>query len=77
VALLRIGVCGGRPSKKNSAGSSTEISNELTALLDWQTEFLKTFSHTPAELREYKHTCDRVRELFAEMAQSNAEQKAG
>jgi hypothetical protein len=57
--------------KKNTR-SSTEISNELTVLLDWQTEFFKNLSHTPSELSEYRQSCARVRELFAEMEQAKA-----
>jgi hypothetical protein len=61
---------------KKNVRSSTEISNELTILLDWQTEFFKTLSHTPAELSEYRQSCDRVRELFAELEQTGQSKAA-
>ena len=51
---------------------SAEISNELTKLLAQQTDYFKKLSHTPAEIREYEQSRDRVRELFAQLMQAKA-----
>jgi hypothetical protein len=48
----------------------SEISRELGRHLTQQTEFFRKgtrVGHTPEELREYKESRDRVRELFAEL----------
>ena len=51
---------------------SFEISVELSKLLAEQTEFLTTGNRTPAEEQQYEQSCDRVRELFAELASKKA-----
>ena len=48
---------------------SFEISAELARLLAWQTNFLKKIEPTAAERQEYAKSCDRVRELFAQLEQ--------
>jgi hypothetical protein len=49
-----------------------EISNELTKLLVEQTNSLGKMKTTPTEREEFQRSLDRVRELFAELAQSKA-----
>jgi len=51
---------------------SLDISAELSKLLVEQTEFLTTGNHTPAEEKQYEKSCDRVRELFSELASKKA-----
>jgi hypothetical protein len=51
---------------------SFEISVELTKLLAEQTEFLTKSTHSAAEVEQYKQSCDRVRELFDELASKAA-----
>ena len=51
---------------------SLDISAELSKLLVEQTEFLTTGNHTPAEEKQYEKSCDRIRELFAELASKKA-----
>ena len=46
---------------------SFEISAELARLLAWQTNFLKKIELAATERQEYAKSCDRVRELFAEL----------
>jgi hypothetical protein len=49
---------------------SFKISAELGRLLAEQTDFFKKTEHTSGELREYRRSRERVRELFAELEQS-------
>ena len=51
---------------------SFEISVELSKLLAEQTEFLTKGNLTRAEEEQYEQSCDRVRELFAELASKEA-----
>ena len=51
---------------------SFEISVELSKLTAEQTEFLTKKTPTPAEVQQYEQSCDRVRELFAELASKKA-----
>lgn len=48
---------------------SLEISAELASLLAEQTNFLHKMELTSTEREEYEKSCDRVRELFAELEQ--------
>jgi len=49
---------------------SFKISAELGRLLAEQTDLFKKTEHTPDELRAYKRSRERVRELFAELERS-------
>jgi len=49
---------------------SFKISAELGRLLAEQTDFFKKTEHTSDELREYRRSRERVRELFTELEQS-------
>ena len=46
-----------------------EISHELAALLAFKTKFLRNAKHTPDELHAYARSRQRVRNLFAELAE--------
>jgi hypothetical protein len=46
-----------------------EISHELARLLAHKTEFFRNAEHTPDELHAYAQSRERVRELFAELAE--------
>ena len=51
---------------------SFEISAELSRLLAGQTTFLQKMKHTSTEREEYQRSCERVRELFAELEELKA-----
>ena len=49
-------------------GKSIEINDELTKLLARQADLFKNVLHTAEDISEYKESCARVRELFAQLA---------
>ena len=51
--------------------SRVEISIELSRLIARQTEFIQKSDPTPSELQEFEWAGERIRKLFAELAQSN------
>jgi hypothetical protein len=46
-----------------------EISIELSRLIDRQTKFFEKSDPTPSELQEFEWAGERIRKLFAELAQ--------
>jgi len=46
-----------------------EISIELSRLIDRQTEFFEKSDPTTSELQEFEWAGERIRKLFAELAQ--------
>lgn len=50
---------------------STEISNELSRLIERQTKFFEKIDPTPIEVQEFEWVGQRIRKLFAELARSN------
>jgi hypothetical protein len=49
----------------------TEISIELSRLIERQTEFFQKQNPTPSELQEFEWAGERIRKLFAELARLN------
>jgi hypothetical protein len=50
---------------------SSEISIELSHLIERQTQFFEKIDPTPIELQEFEWVGQRIRKLFAELAQFN------
>jgi hypothetical protein len=49
----------------------TEISIELSRLIERQTKFFEKSDPTPSELQEFEWAGERIRRLLAELAQFN------
>jgi hypothetical protein len=49
----------------------TEISIELSRLIERQTKFFEKSDPTSSELQEFEWAGDRIRKLFAELEESN------
>jgi hypothetical protein len=49
----------------------TEISIELSRLIERQTKFFENSDPTPSDLQEFEWAGERIRKLFAELAQLN------
>jgi DNA-binding transcriptional regulator PaaX len=49
----------------------TEISIELSRLIERQTKFFEKSDPTPSELQEFEWVGDQIRKLFAELARLN------
>ena len=49
----------------------TEISIELSRLVERKTKFFEKCDPTPSELQEFEWAGDRIRKLFAELARLN------
>jgi hypothetical protein len=49
----------------------TEISIELSRLIERQTKFFEKSDPTSSELQEFEWAGDRIRKLFAELAKLN------
>jgi hypothetical protein len=47
----------------------TEISIELSRLIERQTKFFQKSDPTPSDLQEFEWAGERIRKLFAELAQ--------
>jgi DNA-binding transcriptional regulator PaaX len=47
----------------------TEISIELSRLIERQTRFFQKSDPTPSDLQEFEWAGERIRKLFAELAQ--------
>ncbi|MGC2185580.1 MAG: hypothetical protein WA637_20100 [Terriglobales bacterium] len=52
--------------------NSSEISIELSRLIERQTKFFEKIDPTPIELQEFEWVGQRIRKLFAELAQKKA-----
>jgi hypothetical protein len=48
-----------------------QISAELSRLIERQTRFFEKSDPTPSELEEFEWAGERIRKLFAELAQVN------
>ena len=51
--------------------SKTEISIELSRLIERQTKFFEKSDPTPSEVQEFEWAGERIRKLFAELARLN------
>jgi hypothetical protein len=49
----------------------TQISIELSRLIERQTKFFEKSDPTPSELQEFEWAGERIRKLFAELARVN------
>ena len=49
----------------------TKISIELSSLIERQTKFFEKSDPIPSELQEFEWAGERIRKLFAELAQLN------
>jgi DNA-binding transcriptional regulator PaaX len=49
-----------------------QISAELIRLIERQTKFFEKIDPTPSELQEFEWAGERIRKLFAELAQKKA-----
>jgi hypothetical protein len=49
-----------------------QISAELSRLIERQTKFFEKSDPTPSELQEFEWAGERIRKLFAELAQDKA-----
>ena len=54
---------------KNMNNDKTEIGIELGRLIERQTKFFEKSDPTPSELQDFEWAGDRIRKLFAELAQ--------
>jgi hypothetical protein len=57
---------------RNINSDKTEISIELSRLIERQTKVFEKSDPTPIELQEFEWVGQRIRKLFAELAQKKA-----